>query len=84
VTIETLKKTSPQQWVNLKATAKSVSRSKVVKVQTGSSNKSTVTLADPTGLITAAFWLTFAVISLQQYATCMLSALLWRIRLTQL
>lgn len=56
VTIETLKKTSPQQLVNLMATVKAVSGSKMVKVQTGSLNRSTATLADPTGSIAAVFW----------------------------
>ena len=62
VTIATLKKTSPQQLVNLKATVKSISGSKMVKVQSGSLNKSSATLVDPTGSITAVFW--------QEWADC--------------
>ena len=62
VTIDTLKKTSPQQLVNLKATVKSISGSKMVKVQSGSLNKSSATLVDPTGSITAVFW--------QEWADC--------------
>ena len=62
VTIDTLKKTSPQQLVNLKATVKSISGSKMVKVQLGSLNKSSATLVDPTGSITAVFW--------QEWADC--------------
>ena len=62
VTIDTLKKTSPQQLVNLKATIKSISGSKMVKVQSGSLNKSSATLVDPTGSITAVFW--------QEWADC--------------
>ena len=55
VTIDTLKNTSPQLLVNLKATVKSVSGSKMVKVQSGSMNKSSATLVDPTGSISAVF-----------------------------
>ena len=63
VTIDTLKNTSPQLLVNLKATVKSVSGSKMVKVQSGSLNKSSATLVDPsTGSITAVFW--------QEWADC--------------
>ena len=61
VTIDTLKNTSPQRLVNLKA-VKSVSGSKMVKVQSGSLNKSSATLVDPTGSITAVFW--------QEWADC--------------
>ena len=62
VAIDTLKNTSPQQLVNLKA-VKSVSGSKMVKVQSGSLNKSSATLVDPsTGSITAVFW--------QEWADC--------------
>ena len=56
MTIETLKNTRPQQLVNLMATVKAVSGSKMVKVQTSSLKKSTATLADPTGGIAAVFW----------------------------
>ena len=60
VTLQTLKMTSPQQLINLKATVKGVSGSKVIKVQKGgkTSNltKSSATLVDPTGSTTAVFW----------------------------
>lgn len=60
VTLQTLKMTSPQQLINLKATVKGVSGSKVIKVQKGgkTSNltKSSATLVDSTGSTTAVFW----------------------------
>ena len=56
VTIESLQFTSPQQLVNLKVTVKHVSGSKVVKAQKGTLTKSTATLVDPTGSVTAVFW----------------------------
>lgn len=60
VTLQTLKMTSPQQLINLKATVKGVSGSKVIKVQKGgkTSNltKTSATLVDPTGSTTAVFW----------------------------
>ena len=59
-TLQTLKMTSPQQLINLKATVKGVSGSKVIKVQKGgkTSNltKSSATFVDPTGSTTAVFW----------------------------
>lgn len=56
VTIESLKMTSPQQLVNLKATVKGLSGSKTVKVERGNLTKSTATLVDPTGSTRAVFW----------------------------
>lgn len=60
VTLQTLKMTSPQQLINLKATVKGVSGSKVIKVQkngkTSNLTKSSATLVDPTGSTTAVFW----------------------------
>lgn len=56
VTLESLKMTSPQQLVNIKATVKDVSRLKVVKVEKGNLTKSAATLVDPTGSTRAVFW----------------------------
>ena len=60
VTMQTLNTTSPQQLINLKATVKDVSGSKVIKVQKGgkTSNltKSSATLVDPTESTRAVFW----------------------------
>lgn len=56
LTIDSLKTTATQQLVTVKATVINISGVKSIKLQDKTLRKSTATLADPTGSISAVFW----------------------------